>query len=161
MGVSRVFQGSFKRVSSNIKGCFNGVSRVFQACFKFVSSVYQGSFKGFKEVSRMFLRAFYGYLKNHEESSLGVSSEIYECYKGKLRVFQVSFKDISNKLGRFQRYYESVSRKFKGCLMCIKSFPKKVLLLLLLYGIRQSFPSRRRACFKTCKTGDFVVKISQ
>ena len=58
----------------------------------------------FKEVLREFLRAFYGYLKNHEKSSLGVSSEIYECYKGKLRVFQVSFKDISNKLGRFQRY---------------------------------------------------------
>ena len=56
--------------------------------------MYQGSFKGFKEVSRMFLRAFYGYLKNHEESSLGVSCEIYECFKGNLRAFQGSFKGI-------------------------------------------------------------------
>ena len=78
------------------------------------------------DVFKGFLRVF----KKHEEISLGVSSEIYE---GDLRVFQGSFKDIS--------------RKFKGCLMCIKSLPKKVLLLLLLYGIRCSFPSRRRACF--------------
>ena len=41
------------------------------------------------------LRAFEGYLKNHEEIYLGFSSEIYECYKGDLRVFQGSFKDTS------------------------------------------------------------------
>ena len=50
---------------------------MFQGSFKEV-------FKGFKEVSWKFLRVFKGYFKNHEEISVGVSSEIYE---GDLRVF--------------------------------------------------------------------------
>ena len=64
--------------------------------------------------------------KNHEEISLGLSSEIYECYKGDLMVFQGSFKDISKKLRKFQGYFESVLSKFKGCLMRIKSLPRKI-----------------------------------
>ena len=68
-----------------------------------------------------------------------------------IRVFHGGFKDISKKLRKFQGYFESVSRMLKGCFMCIKNLPKKVLLLLLLYGIRRSFPSRRRACYISIK----------
>ena len=98
------------------------MSRKFQESLKEV-------FKGLKEVSMKLLRAFEGYFKNHEEISLGVSSEIYECYKGDLRVFQGSFKDISKKLRKFQGYFYSFSGKFKGRLMCNKCLPKKVSLL--------------------------------
>ena len=50
---------------------------MFQGCFKVVS-------------------------RNLLEISIGVSSEIYECYEGDLRVFHGSFKGILKKFRKFQ-----------------------------------------------------------
>ena len=63
-------------------------------------------------------------------------------FKGLSREFQGYFKEVKEVSGCF----ESFSRKFKECLICIKSLSKILMLLLLLYCIRRSFPSRRRAC---------------
>ena len=53
MGVSRKFQGWFKKVSRVFRENFKGVSRNFQGCFKKVSRVFYGSLMFFKEVSRV------------------------------------------------------------------------------------------------------------
>ena len=58
-----------------------------------------------------------GISRNLLKVSLCVSSEIYECYEEDLRVFQGSFNGILKKLRKFQECFESVSRKFKGCLI--------------------------------------------
>ena len=50
-GSLRMFQGSFKDVSTKFPGCFKEVSRVFQESFKNVSRKFQGRFK---KVSRTF-----------------------------------------------------------------------------------------------------------
>ena len=77
-GVSRKFQGRFKKFSRVFHKSFNGVSRKFQGCLKEVSRVFQESFKGvsrnfqgsFKDVSRKLLRVFHESFMKEEDSRM-------------------------------------------------------------------------------------------
>ena len=51
---SRKFHKSFKGVSSNIDQCFEVDLRVFQGSFKGISSVFKRSFRSVSSVSRKF-----------------------------------------------------------------------------------------------------------
>ena len=53
--VSRVFQGSFKDISTKFQGCLTEVSRVYQESFMDVSRKFQGCFK---KVLRVFQGCF-------------------------------------------------------------------------------------------------------
>ena len=67
---------------------------MFQGSFKEVSRKFQESVK---EVLRKFQGYFKGISRNLLKISLGVSSEIYECYKGDLRIFK-EVKEVSGVL---------------------------------------------------------------
>ena len=151
-GDSREFQRSaevfsrkfFQECFDGIRKSLKGVSRKFKECFKECSCVFQWLLKEvLKGVSRKFQKCFKKDSRVFQGSFKSVSRKFQECFKEVLRVFQGSVKGVSCfREEEVSRMFHDFLRAFTECSRCFKKN-------FMLHGTQRSFPSRRRACFKS------------
>ena len=101
-------QGSSKGVLRKFKGCFKEVSRKFKGCIKGIS-------------------------RNLLKISLGVSSEIYECYKGDLRIF----KEVNEVSGVLRECFKEVFNVYQ------KSFKESFVVVVVVVLHSSQLPEQK------------------
>ena len=155
-GISGMFQICFKEVSRVLQGIVKGVSRKFHGCFNENWSVFQWSFKW---VSRVFKRSSRGVWGKFQRVFQG-SFKCVSRWRGVPRDLE-NFKGASQVSKRSSRQFQRHLKEVLGFLVSLRKFQKKFqwcfknvsmkffFAILLLQGSHHSYPSRRRACFKT------------